>query len=558
LHRLGRLLAAVLLLEPAASSAAGTTASERPRLVVFVSVDQMHAAYLSRFASLFQGGLKRINDEGAVFVNAYYRHANSETGPGHAVLLSGRHARDNGIVANEWFDRLERASVNVVDDPATSPLPGPGRGASPAHFIGATLGDLLKKSSPASRVVGVAAKDRAAILMAGPRADAAYWYEPASKGFGTSTYYVRALPAWLAAWNAAGHVDALAGKMWTRLLPDEALYRRLAGPDDVKGEWDNVDTVFPHRIRGTVGSPEFYDDLRRTPFLDELTLDVALEAMKAHDLGTDDAPDILAVGMSATDVIGHTYGPDSQEIMDQILRLDRVLGRLFAAAEARAGRGRVLFGLSADHGSMSLVELLQAKGLDARRVTPAAIEAPVREDLEKRFPGARDLIEAVDVPSFYLDQEAIARHGLSLHAVQDVVKEALLKTGVVERVYTPADLLGDPPRDDPDFGLVRNSFFESRSPQVVATIKPYVYVSSYPGGTGHGTVHEYDRHVPVAFLGPGIQAGRYETSCGPEDIVPTLAERLGVAYKIEEGQRVLSEALARGADTRAVRTGGER
>jgi predicted AlkP superfamily pyrophosphatase or phosphodiesterase len=548
----------VLLLEAAASAAADTTASERPRLVVFVSVDQMHAAYLSRFASLFQGGLKRINDEGAVFPNADYRHANSETGPGHALLLSGRHARDNGIVANDWFDRLERATVNVVDDPATSPLPGPGRGASPAHFIGATLGDLLKKTSPASRVVGVAAKDRAAILMAGPRADAAYWYELASKGFGTSTYYMRALPPWLAAWNAAGHVDGLAGRMWTRLLPDEALYRRLAGPDDVKGEWDNVDTVFPHRIRGAAGSPEFYDDLRRTPFLDELTLDVALEAMKAHDLGTDDATDILAVGLSATDVIGHTYGPDSQEIMDQVLRLDRVLGRLFAAAEAQAGRGRVLFGLSADHGSMPLVEVLQAKGMDARRVTPAAIEAPVREALEKRFPGAKDLIDAVDVPSFYLDQEAIARHGLSLHAVQDVVREALLKTGVVERVYTPADLLGDPPRDDPDFAFVRNSFFESRSPQVIASVKPYVYVSSYPGGTGHGTVHEYDRHVPVAFLGPGIQAGRYEASCGPEDIAPTLAERLGVAYKLEEGQRVLSEALARGANTRAVRTGGER
>src|SRR5262249_4193435 len=153
------------------AACAETPPAERPRLLVFVAVDQMHPEYLSRFASLFQGGLKRVNDEGAVFLNAYYRHANSETGPGHAVLLSGRHARDNGIVANEGYDRLEGASVNVVDVPASPALPGPGRGASPAHFIGATLGDLLKKVSPASRVVGVALKDRAAILMAGPRAD---------------------------------------------------------------------------------------------------------------------------------------------------------------------------------------------------------------------------------------------------------------------------------------------------------------------------------------------------------------------------------------------------
>jgi hypothetical protein len=244
--------------------------------------------------------------------------------------------------------------------------------------------------------------------------------------------------------------------------------------------------------------------------------------------------------------------------MDQILRLDRVLGRLFDAAEAQAGRGRVLFGLSADHSSMPLVELLKAKGLDARRVAPADIENAVRQALQKRFPGADDLIEAVDVPSFYLDQAAIARHGLSLRPVQDVVKEALLQTGVVERVYTPADLLGDAPRNDPDFALVRNSFFESRSPQVIGVVKPYVYVSEHVGGTGHGTVHDYDRHVPVAFFGSGIKPGRYDASCGPEDIAPTLAARLGVAYKIEEGQRVLSEALARGADTREARTGGAR
>lgn len=301
-----------------------TAAPARPRLVVFVSVDQMHAEYLDRFASLFEGGLKRVNAEGAVFTNALYRHANSETGPGHAVLLSGRHARDNGIVSNDWYDRLRRRPTNVVDDPAAAPVPGPkGRGASPSHFVGETLGDLLKKASPASRVVGVSMKDRAAILMSGPRADGAYWFEPSVGGFASSTYYGRTLPAWLEAWNAAGHVDALAGTSWTRVLPDRAVYERLAGPDKVHGEMDDASNVFPHPLRGPARSPEFYDDLRRSPFIDELTRDVAVEAMKGWDLGTDDATDILAVGFSATDVIGHAFGPDSQEIMDDVVRLDR-------------------------------------------------------------------------------------------------------------------------------------------------------------------------------------------------------------------------------------------
>jgi hypothetical protein len=230
---------------------------------------------------------------------------------------------------------------------------------------------------------------------------------------------------------------------------------------------------------------------------------------------------------------------------------------LFDAAETQAGRDRVVFGLSSDHGSMPLVEVLKAKGLDAKRVTPAEIETPVRKALEARFPNAGNLIEMVDVPHFYLDLEAIARQGLSLGAVQSVVEEALLGTGVIRKVYTPVDLLGDAPRDDPDFPLLRNSFFESRSPQVMATVKPYVYISSRAGGTGHGTVHGYDRHVPVAFMGSGIKAGHHDGACGPQDIAPTLAALLGVEYRLEEGQRVLSEALAPGAGV-TVMTGGRR
>jgi type I phosphodiesterase/nucleotide pyrophosphatase len=257
-------------------------------------------------------------------------------------------------------------------------------------------------------------------------------------------------------------------------------------------------------------------------------------------------------------VIGHTYGPDSQEIMDEELRLDLMLGKLMDAAEARAGRGRVLVVLSADHSSMPLVEVLQARGVDAKRVKPEQLDDPVRKALEVRFPGAGNLIAQADPPDYWLDLPALARKGIRRVEAEGVVRQALLATGLVSHAYTRTDLLGDPPADDPDFPLVRNSFFESRSPQVIGVVKPYVYVSEHVGGTGHGTVHDYDRHVPVAFFGSGIKPGRYDASCGPEDIAPTLAARLGVAYKIEEGQRVLSEALARGADTREARTGGAR
>jgi hypothetical protein len=503
----------------------------------------MRFDYLDRFAPLFKGGFRRLLDEGAVFSEARYRHANCETGPGHALLLSGRHARDNGIVANAWLDRLTGKMINVVGDPLARPLPGPGRGASPANFIGLTVGDLLKARSPASRVVGVAFKDRAAILMTGRTADAAYWYEPAIGRFASSTYYMKALPPWLVAWNAEGQPDRLKGRLWERLLPDVALYRQYAGEDDVKGEWDNVDTVFPHRIRSEPPKPEFYDDVRRTPFADDMTLDVVLRAALAHGLGQREATDLLAVGFSATDVIGHTYGPDSQEEMDQLLRLDRTLGRLLDALETRVGKGRLLFGLSADHGVMPLVERLKAAGQDARRVDPQVLDKAVRQALQVRFGAGEDLVDRYDEPNFYLNLGAAARRGIHRADVEKTIEDALLGTGVVSRVYTVARLLGEPPADDPFFAFFRASFFEPRSPHIIACLKPYVFLDSRVGGTGHGTPQDYDRHVPVVFMGPGIRPGRYPADAGPEDIAPTLSRLLGLEYKLEEGQRVLQEAL---------------
>jgi predicted AlkP superfamily pyrophosphatase or phosphodiesterase len=544
-----RLLAAAaalaLVLPRPAGSQAGP-APARPRLVLFVSVDQMRFDYLTRFAPLYEAGLKRLLEGGAVFTSARYRHANTETGPGHAVLLSGRHARETGIIANDWYDRTARRVVNVVDDPKAVAVPGPGRGASPANFDGETVGDLLKRASRASRVVGVSLKDRAAILMAGRRADAAYWYEPACGCFGTSTYYARRLPGWLAAWNAEKPVDRLDGKAWERLLRDAAVYRSVAGEDDVKGEWDGVNTTFPHAIRGRAGSRLFYDDVRRTPFADELTLEVALLALREHALGSDAAPDLLAVSFSATDVIGHTYGPDSQEIMDQLLRLDRVLGRLLDAAEERAGRDGLLVGLSADHGVMPLVEVLKTRGIEARRVHPDQLELAVRQALATRF-GAQDLIAHYEAPHFYLDYDVLQRRNLPRAEVEAEIERAMLATGLVERVYTQARLLGAAPADDPYFALVRNSYFRTRSPDLIGVPQPHLHLDRYPGGTSHGTPHDYDRHVPVAFLGPQFRPGRYDDACGPEDIAPTLAAVLGLDYRLRDEQRVLREMLSEGA-----------
>lgn len=544
------LVVAVLALAPAVPGSGQTERpaalpASGPRLVVVVSVDQMRYDYLVRFKPLFTGGLKTLIDRGAVFANARYRHANCETGPGHSVILSGRNAWQSGIIANSWFDLELGRAVNVVDDPTVHPVGGEGRGASPANFIGFTLGDMLKKARPEAKVVGVSMKDRAAILMAGPRGDAAYWYEQATGRFITSTYYMKTAPSWLDALNARKVPDSYAGKAWNRLLGDPSLYLKFAGDDNVPTEADTKDTTFPHLLSAAPGTPALYDSFRRTPFMDELTLEVALGALNAHGLGEDAVPDVLAVGFSASDVIGHAFGPDSQEIMDQMLRLDQVVKRLLDAAEAKAGAGRVLVVLAADHSVMPLVESLQKQGFASRRVSPAALQAAGMMALEKRFPGAKDLVASYLAPDFYLDLDSIARQGLRRQDVEQTIGDALLATGDVAKIYTAASFAGEIPSlsEDPYYDAVRRSYFAPRSPHVIARLKEYLYLTSYPGGTGHGSSYEYDRHVPVVFMGSQVKAGTYEGDTGPEDIAPTLGLLLGIDYPLQDARRRLTEMI---------------
>lgn len=526
----------------AVSAALGQPKSVPPRVVLVLAIDQMRFDYLTRFAPLYKGGLKTLLERGAVFVNAHYRHSVTETGPGHAVIMSGRHPSHSGIVGNDWYDAYQRKFVNVIEDPVQRPVGGLGRSASPANALGFTLGDVVKATSPQSIVVGVSQKDRSAILMAGRRGDAAYWYETAGGNFITSTYYMREAPAWLTAWNNRHVADAYAGQMWRRLLPDVAVYDKYAGPDDIAGEWDRKDTVFPHAIRGRPPGGLFYDDLRRTPFSDAMTLEFALEAMKAHRIGEDASTDVFAVGFAGTDVVGHTYGSDSHETMDQLLRLDLLLEKLFEEIDARAGLGRSLVVLTSDHGVLPLVENLASEGVEARRAPPAVLRDAVKQALDQRF-GAIEGLFIFSAPDFYFVEDTLRRHGISRKDAEATAIGALMRTPLVERVYTHDQLADTSPSSDPFLPLFRNSFYAPRSPHLNVLLKKHVYLSSAVGGTGHGTAHDYDRHVPVIFMGAGVRPGRYAEPSGPEDIAPTLAWMLGLEFPREQDSRLLTEIV---------------
>jgi predicted AlkP superfamily pyrophosphatase or phosphodiesterase len=514
-----------------------------PRLILVLSIDQMRFDYLTRFDPLYKGGIRRLLDQGAVFTKARLRHGITDTGPGHAVILSGRHPSHTGIVSDHWYDAASKKVTFLVEDPKHRALGGQGGSYSPANLLGTTLGDTLKEHSPQSRVVAVSLRERAAILMAGHRGDAAYWYESARGQFVTSSYYMKEAPGWLEQWNRKRFPDHYGSQKWTRLLPDESLYEKYAGKDAIEGEWDRRDIRFPHLIRGRPPESRFYDDFRRTPFADEMTLDVALEALRGHQLGADPTTDILAIALAATDVIGHTYGGDSQEIMDQLLRLDLTLQKFFDEIDRSVGLTNTLVVLTSNHGVLPLVEVLQARGLDAQRTSPADLKAAADRALETRFPGITDLIAYYDAPNFYLNEAALQIHHLSEEIVQSTLIAGLMSTDVVEATYTRAQLMNQKRSADPYLQLCRNSFYPGRSPHLLVRLKKYVYLSDRLGGTGHGSPYDYDRHVPLVFMGVGIKPGRYSPACGPEDIAPTLARLLGMEYPREPDSRLLLEMV---------------
>src|SRR6478609_2580656 len=346
-----------------------------PRLAVVISVDQMRADYLERFRPYFgEGGFKRFTDQGAWFKDCHYLHAVTKTAPGHATILSGVHANVHGIIANEWLDRTTFIQGNNVEDtaaPLVGLLPRLDRyanatfaakaGRSPRNFLGVTVGDSLKaKYGAAAKVFGVADKDRAAILMSGPKADGAYWTEEGR--FVTSTYYRRELPAWLERFNNERGAAEYFGQVWNRLL-DPAIYDRVQGPDDAPGEQaeDGLGVTFPRKVDGGKDkiSGAFFDAFDHAPWNNDLVEEMAERLIEHEQLGADGTPDLLCVGFSQTDKAGHAYGPDSHEVMDSYLRLDHTLAEFFRFLDAQVGAGNWVVALTADHGVPSLPEKIQ-------------------------------------------------------------------------------------------------------------------------------------------------------------------------------------------------------
>ena len=513
----------------------GDTRAERPKVIVLISVDQFPREYLDRFQSRFvEDGFKRLTSSGAVFTNAMLNHAATITGPGHAVISTGTYGHRNGIVGNAWYDRSARRNLYCVEDAQTRLLGVPGTGRSPVNLTTGTFGDQLRMAGAFHpRVISVAGKDRAAILMGGKLANAAYWMEDSL--FTTSTYYLEQLPEWVRAFNAAGRINAVFGQVWDRVLPEEA-YSDLGNDDQpFEDAGKGLGRTFPKKITGTDSSKitgSFYDALLTSPFGNELVLEFAKEAIRAEQLGQRDVTDLLCISLSSNDYVGHSYGPHSHEVMDMTLRTDRQLADFFTYLGETLGFDNCLIALTSDHGVAPVPELLQAKNprAGAQRVDGAAAKQAAGEALTKAFgapPKGMTWVEAMSGGNIYLHYGALQAKKVAVDAAARVVAAALNEIPTVAGAYAGADLRSQA-EENTLADLLARSYQPARSGDVVFAYQPYTFEGSGGTGSTHGSPYAYDRHIPVILAGPGIRKGLYNDAASSADIVPEYPRHVRV------------------------------
>ena len=507
-----------------------------PRLVLLVVIDQLRYDYLTRFDDLYTGGFRTLLERGALMTEARYRHGVNATAAGHATIVTGRHPSRHGVVGNSWYDSTLGRRATAAGDPDYEPVGGPGAKASPRNLLAPTVGDWLKRREPLSKVVAIGTKARAAVILAGGKGDAAYWFSDDCGCLITSSYFVSQAPAWLTRFRLNRRADSYLGKTWTHLLADPALYLRRSREDDFPAENGGLGMTFPH-------VPENFSQFKKTPHNDEFLLDAVIAAMEFHELGRDSTPDLLAVGFSATDAIGHSFGPFSQEAMDQHLRLDRLLARLWGEVERKVGLDHTMVVVTSDHGVSPLAAQARRQGHAAEVVPSSLFQTTVDRAVTEKFQRDGCVVAYVDAVHVTLDLKAIESLGLERRAVELAGKKALLELDSVAAVYTQADLLSELDDGDPYRKLYRNAVHAGRSPHLLVQMKPFHYPRKNRGPTLHISAHDYDRHVPIFFMGRGVAQGRYDTPCGPEDIAPTLAAFLRLDIAPDPDARVLQELI---------------
>ncbi len=526
-------------------------AAQPPKLAVLIVVDQMRADYVDRFLDDWSGGLKRLVTRGAWFRRAAYPYLETLTCAGHATIATGAFPLVHGIFQNTWFDRSKNALVTCTDDASVKPIAYGGQATgsdSPAALRIPSLADEMRRQRGA-RVVSLSLKARSAIMLAGHGGDAVTWLSETLDGWETSTAYASGPVSAVSAFVAANPIEADFGKVWT----PSARYRE---PDAGLGEapppgWT---ATFPHALAGlprtTSADAAYYLQWERSPFADAYLGRMAAALAASMQLGKHDGTDVLAVSFSSPDLVGHAFGPRSQEIRDMFVRLDRTIGGLLDALDMLVGADQYVLALSADHGVAEIPEQLQAEGRDGGRIDAAGIVTAIERAAQTLLGPGRAVARMV-TNDIYFRPDAFEKLSASPSTLKAVIKAAQSRPGV-GRAFYAGELAGAEASRDALLRAAALSFVPGRSGDIVIAPKPgWMFTAN---GTTHGSANDDDQRVPIFFYGAGVKAGRYNDPATPADIAPTLAGIVGIKMP-QAGGKVLASALiapalAKGAPVR--------
>jgi predicted AlkP superfamily pyrophosphatase or phosphodiesterase len=498
----------------------------RPKLIVVIIIDQFRGDYLERYRDQFgDAGFRLLLDHGAYFSDCNYDYANTRTAPGHATLFTGAYSNGHGLVANDWWDFKAGRSVAFVEDEKTTAVGEAGIhfGASPHNLLADTLGDEMKLATQGrSRVFAVSLKDRAAILPGGFAADAAYWIEPKSGTWITSSYYLSDLPKWAQDFNAANR----AAKYWDR---------------DWRDSQGKTLRSTAHRQSKDGTDAGFYEVVGPTPFANDYELEFAKELMVYENVGRGPATDLLSISLSPNDILGHQVGPDSPEMQEMALALDRELADFFNFLGHQIGLANVWIALSADHGVSALPDAAKKLRIPAANLDSSKLDAQMNAALTAKFsPGHTADFVKLEYPMAWLNNDAFTALHVKEKDAETAVGEALKQVGL-RGFYSKSQLAEDEIPDTPMGKKYRNSYSPEGSWYVMGI--PEIYTVGSTKGTDHASPYSYDTHVPLLLYGLPFQAGTYRAPSEPVDLAPTLASLLGINAPTHSVGRVLTEAL---------------
>lgn len=511
----------------------GKEKASGPKLVVGIVVDQMRWDYLYRFRGHYcDGGFMRLLEGGFSCDNTMLNYIPTVTAVGHTSIYTGSVPSVHGISANDFIIESTGEQMYCTQDDTESTV-GSGSSAgemSPRNMLVTTVTDELRLATNfRSRTVGVALKDRGAILPAGHTASAAYWFDDMTGRFITSTYYMDRLPEWLVEFNARDRAASLLAQDWDTLLPESEYV--LSTEDNTIYETpseEGADPVLPLKT-SALFRKNGYSVIRATPYGNTLTLEMAEAVLENERLGQGAYADFLAVSLSSTDYVGHQYGINAIELEDTYLRLDRDLAEFFSFLDRTVGEGEWILFLTADHAGAHNTEFLKDRGIPAGG-WPSDIYLEAIDSLSVACFGLEGAVRSLANYQVHIDQAAVRGAGVDMQVYKSAIKEYLEMQDGVAYVLDMENAVSAPVPAAVRERAV-NGYNRERSGVLFIIMEPgwYDRASKDPaGGTTHGVWNPYDSHIPLLFYGKGIKPGRTHREVYMTDIAPTVAALLDI------------------------------